>query len=160
MMLRTTSCCVSTRSIQFNAFNSISRKRSICWYSCRCTCSCLSVWWFDRSTRACSIYNVGQSQVRLAKGRRNFRTMTVRERQHFGEMFMLLPEHVPFRGLAQVSHGNFVAPDLAFRVSPGIQLRMPRKLRRMVPCCISEAGCWISVCMNCSVGLPWVRLFA
>lgn len=24
------------------------------------------------------------------------------ERQHFGEMFMLLPEHVPFRGLAQV----------------------------------------------------------
>lgn len=41
-------------------------------------------------------------QVRLAKGRRNFKTATLGERRYFGEMFMLLPEHVPFRGLAQV----------------------------------------------------------
>lgn len=30
------------------------------------------------------------------------------ERRHFGEMFMLLPEHVPFRGLAQVRISYFV----------------------------------------------------
>ena len=41
-------------------------------------------------------------QVRLAKGRRNFKTAVLGERRYFGEMFMLLPEHVPFRGLAQV----------------------------------------------------------
>lgn len=42
-------------------------------------------------------------KVRLARGRRNFKEMVLKEGQHFGEIMMLLPEHVPFRGLAQVS---------------------------------------------------------
>eukprot|EP00903_Cladosiphon_okamuranus_P018054 g16615.t1 len=53
-------------------------------------------------TREMGFITSGEVEVRLAKGRRNFKTTTIGERKHFGEMFMLLPEHVPFRGLAQV----------------------------------------------------------
>ena len=41
-------------------------------------------------------------QVRLATRKREYKTTVLGERHHFGEIFMLLPEHVPFRGLARV----------------------------------------------------------
>ncbi|CAM9237533.1 unnamed protein product, partial [Hapterophycus canaliculatus] len=53
-------------------------------------------------TREMGFIMTGEVEIRLANGRRNFKTTTMGERRYFGEMFMLLPEHVPFRGLAQV----------------------------------------------------------
>lgn len=44
-----------------------------------------------------------KNKVRLARGRRKFKEMALKEGQHFGEITILLPEHVPFRGLAQAS---------------------------------------------------------
>lgn len=49
------------------------------------------------------------------------------ERRHFGEMFMLLPEHVPFRGLAQVSPWGFSGQRLFYlsdgKITPRIHLK-------------------------------------
>lgn len=41
------------------------------------------------------------------------------EGKHFGEMTVLLPEHVPFRGLAQVCRAMYLAAPGKFKTRLG-----------------------------------------
>ncbi|CAM9173045.1 unnamed protein product, partial [Discosporangium mesarthrocarpum] len=53
-------------------------------------------------TREMAFIIKGEVEVRLAKGRRKYHEVIMKEGQHFAEITMLLPQNVPFRGLAQV----------------------------------------------------------